>query len=236
MDDDVIEISFEELFGILLKNKFFIIFFAILGLLVSFLVTSFLIPKKYESSVKLYVYSPTAEQPSQELNALNHAQKVVLTYIQMLDARAFYDEIIDETGLNYTPEQMEKMIEVSALNNTEVFQAVVTTTSPEDSEAIARAVSNIAPGRIQNLHETAQLKIVDPAILAIEPSSPNLMLNLVIGLFLGLAVSFVIVFLKHILDVTIYNEEDISDRYGIPVLAAIPDFEEIASTNNTKKS
>ncbi len=229
--EDVTEISLEEIIKLLLKHKLLIISLSILGILISLAVTTLLIKEEYVSVSKLYVYTDTTnENISQELTALNYAQKVVNTYIEMISTRSFYEKIIEDTKLDYTVEDLTKKVEYESLNQTEVFSVNVTTNAPEDSEAIARSITKIAPDVIKSFQENASLKIVDPATLPSKPSSPNLKLNLAVGLLAGLMLAVFIVFLINLFDNTIKSEEELLERYKLPVLASIPDFKELSDT------
>ncbi|MDR2939031.1 MAG: hypothetical protein LBV08_01785 [Clostridiales bacterium] len=222
------EISLKSLFDLLVKNIIVIVLSGIAGLVLALVVTTLVIDKEYESNVKLYVYAPSGLQTSsQDVNALNYAQKIVNTYIQMLDARSFYGQILADTNLSYTEEQLMSMVTFSVLNSTEVFEATVVTTDPEESKLIADSITKIAPQTISALQENANLKIVDPAVLPLDESSPNLYLNLAVGLFFGVALAVAAIILKDMLDSTVKGEEDILTTYNIPLLASIPSFDEL---------
>jgi capsular exopolysaccharide synthesis family protein len=234
--DDTREISLSQLIGLMMKNKIPILLSCILGTLAAFAVTSIFMDEKYDSSVKLYVYTSTKEQQSssQDLNDLTYAQRVVNTYIQMLDTRLFYKEVLAAVNLPYDEDGLRGMITFSALNSTEVFQATVVSPSPEDSMAIAQAIADIAPLTIGNVKENALLKIVDPPALNIEPVSPNLRLNLAIGLGAGLAGAAMFILLKEMLDIKIKSSDSLYDRHKIYVLAEVGDISKEARSRNKK--
>ncbi|MDR3238851.1 MAG: polysaccharide biosynthesis tyrosine autokinase [Clostridiales bacterium] len=227
--DDTAEISLQQIIELLLKNKLFLFLSAVFGVLIAWGITSFVLKSEYESNVKLYVYAPVSEERtvSQDLNAVNYAQKVVNTYIQMLDTRSFFHKIDEEMSDGQTVQtQLTYEVNFSVLGTTEVFQAAVTADSPEDAFAVAQTISVIAPQIIQEIYETAHLKIVDPPVLNVTPVSPNLNLNLVVGLFAGLGAAALAVLLRDMLDIKIKNATELSDRYGVHVLAEVGDINE----------
>ena len=61
-----------------------------------------------------------------------------------------------------------------------------------------------------------------PATLPTAPSSPKTKLSLIAGLFAGLLVGIGAAFLFHALDPRVRREEQLRDRFGLPVLARIP--------------
>ncbi|MDR1066044.1 MAG: hypothetical protein LBL35_01230 [Clostridiales bacterium] len=230
--DEVSEISIEQLAALAFKNKWFIVLSAVLGLLAAFALSMFVFEKKYESSVKLYVYTPPSEQqsPSVDMNALNYAQKVVNTYIEMLSTRKFRNKIIEETQLDYGEEDLRKMIKFETLNQTEVFMVTVTSPKPEHSHDIANAINSLAPVTISEIEESARLKNVDEAVFDDAPVSPNFRINIIIGVIAGLGVSVLIVFFKDLFDNKIKNGEDVANKYGLNILAEIADISKLERT------
>jgi capsular exopolysaccharide synthesis family protein len=196
---------------------------AILGVLVSLIVTTFFLEDRYESYLKLYVYTPSiSDEPAvaRDMNAINLARRIVNTYIEMLNTRSFYQQISEDTGLQIQPAN----IKFSVMADTEVFQATVNSSAPEDAMAIAQSIASIAPNVIQDIYETASLKIIDPPRLNTAPVSPNLQMNLAIGLLAGLMIAGLFVFLRDLLDTKIKDADQLTQRYGVHILAEVGDI------------
>ncbi|MDR1001017.1 MAG: hypothetical protein LBL96_09525 [Clostridiales bacterium] len=208
------------------KNWMWVFFGAIFGLAAAFCVTNWAMQKKYVSTVKLYVYvsADDALRLSDEVSALTYAQRVVNTYIQMLKTYSFYERVQASTGLDYTTEELERMISFASLNGTEIFAATVTSTKPEDSQKIAEAIGEIAPGVISGIKETGQLKIVDFPRLNPKPISPNLKLNLLLGLVFGGFLSFMFLILRDLTSVRIQSAAELYEKHGLSVLAEVSDI------------
>lgn len=231
------EISLKQLINLIRKNILPIIVCAAIGLFGAFGISKFVIPKTYVSTVKLYVSTPQTNQSSAlDINSLNYAQKIVDTYIEMLQTNNFYQKIIDKANLNYTVEKVKSMVKFSTLKDTEVFQAQVSSNSPDEAKAVADQIATLAPDTISQLKDSASLKVVDSATLPDKASSPNVMLNSVIGFLLGMIFSVVIVLIRDILDVRVKNEDDIMEKYNIPILASIPAFNIRFSKGNHSKA
>jgi capsular exopolysaccharide synthesis family protein len=69
---------------------------------------------------------------------------------------------------------------------------------------------------------TNNISIIDRADPPLKPSSPNLLLNLAIALFGGLALALVLVFLREQLDDTVRTADDVERKLGLPTLGVIP--------------
>ncbi|MCL2335378.1 MAG: polysaccharide biosynthesis tyrosine autokinase [Endomicrobia bacterium] len=220
------EISLWQLFGLMLKNKFLLCFFAMLGAVAAFALTRYVLKNQYESSAKFYVYVPVAGQQSadQDLSAVNLAQKIVSTYVQMLDTLSFYHQINEDVKLSYTDLEMQELVTFSIMNSTEIFQVTVKTTSPDDSFKVAQAVTKIAPQVIQRIQETASLKIVDQPVMDSKPVSPSLKTNLAVGALAGLLIAALIVFIRDLMDTKIKSADDLYERYGLHILSEVGDI------------
>ena len=66
------------------------------------------------------------------------------------------------------------------------------------------------------------ITLVDRADIPREPSSPNLLLNLGLALFIGVAGAAAFVFLREYFDDTIRSPRDVETKLGLPLLGLIP--------------
>jgi capsular exopolysaccharide synthesis family protein len=69
---------------------------------------------------------------------------------------------------------------------------------------------------------TNNISIIDRADPPLEPSSPNLLLNLAIALLGGFALAMMLVFLREQLDDTVRTADDVERKLGLPTLGVIP--------------
>ena len=65
------------------------------------------------------------------------------------------------------------------------------------------------------------LTVVDPAIAALEPSSPRIVLNAILAGFVGLLIAIGIAFFLEYLDDTVKSGSDVEALVGVPTLGAI---------------
>jgi len=217
------EFSFKEILEILVKRFVLIAICTFVGLCIFFVNSRFFIKPTYVTSVQMYVNSNDTTY-SADLNELNYAQKVVTTYVNFLQTKVFYKQVIEESKLNYTQTQLKEMTNIKAINNTEIFEISVTATNPSDAYDLVCTMQKIAPVLINNIKETAQISVVDPPILPSEPSSPNILRNTLVGGMIGFVLSIVVSLLLELFNQKVKNEEDLSKRYLLPILGSIPDF------------
>ena len=233
---DEVVISLKGIWGILRKNLIFIIITCLLFSLAAFFVTKFFIEKKYTSKLSLYVDTTETDDskinPQYSLNMQTYAQRLVATYIRMLDTTSFYTAVSESLDEKYSPAELSSMISFKSDENTEIFDVYVTTTSPTESKLIGDAVGEVAPATIASLRSNANLKVCDPAQIPTGSSSPNTVRNVLIAFAVALVLSLAVSFIRYFADKKIKYDDEMSEILGIPILATIPNFDDYVNKKN----
>ena len=234
-----VEIDLLQLFRALWRNALIIILVAIIFGGLAFGGTYMFISPKYEASAMVYVNnsSVTLGNTSVSITSgeLSAAQTLVSTYIVILKSRTTLDEVIQESGIPYTVEQLEKMIDASAVQGTGIFRVTVESKSPTEAELIANTIARVLPDRISDIVDGSSVRVVDYAIVPAHRSSPSYTKNTAIGVLVGVVLVAGIICLREILttgeDVIIHTTDDLAELFAdIPVLAVVPDMR-----NSSKK-
>jgi len=221
-----IEYSLSEIFSILIKRAWIIVLCVVIATAGAFIVTKFVIDEKYTSSVSMYV-APNSNNVDvlASLSELNYAQEVVNTYIEILKTNSFMTSVAYASGLGYSQKDLAEMVEINAVNDTEIFMVTITTEDADHSLKLANTIAQMAPQKIIEIKDADAVRVVDPAVLPIEPSSPNVLKNTAIGLALGLMAGVMLAFLLEMLDKRVKSEDELVRRYNLPVLGSVPRFD-----------
>lgn len=226
--NEEIEIDIQRLFSILWDKLWLILVAAVTGALAMFLVTFFVITPKYESSAMFYVNNNSLSVGDASFSIsssdITASKSLVDSYIVILQTRETLNDVMDYSGVNYSYEDMKKMLSASAVNSTEIFEVVVTSPDPFEAERIATAIAYILPKRISSIIEGTSAKVVDAAVVAAKPSSPSYVVNTLTGFLLGFVMAVSLLILRELFDITIRSEEDITQICKHPILAAVPDM------------
>lgn len=221
------ELSFLDILSILLKRMWIILLSMVVGLTGALAISLFLIAPSYTSSSQMYVNPNQGELKQVDTyNELQYAQKLVNSYLIILQNSVFLDDVAKKSGLGYSVKQIRDMISLTSINNTEFFEVKITAPSPQDAYKLVAKITELAPDEIIRIKESDSVKIVSPATLPTAPSAPNVMINTVIGALIGLMFAAAIAVLVDVLDTRIKSEEDVSSHYTLPVLGSIPKYEE----------
>lgn len=197
--------------------------------------TAFFVTPLYKAEALMYVNSNNISVGSTKVSIsqaeLSAAQTLVDTYIVILNTRATLSEVIDQTKVNYSYEQLKKMISAQSVNSTEVFSITVTSPDPKEAEVLANAIAQILPQKIASIVEGSSARIVDYAVEPTEKASPSLRGNALLGFALGVILACGVVIIREMLDDVIHDSDYLIQTYDIPVLAVIPDLLSSQSAN-----
>lgn len=235
INDDAVEIDLVELFYYLRHKLVWLILAVILGGMTAGFISYYLVTPKYEATAKVYMVSASSDSLI-NLSDLNLGTSLSADYEEMLRIRPVYEKILEELELDYTYEDFMKLIDISTVGNTRVLQIAVETKDPEESKNIANLLAENAENYLPDLMETSEPNVAEYAILPEEPSSPNIMMNTVIGAIAALVLLCGSFTVKFVMDDTFKSADDIERIFGVMPLTVIPesDSRELKSKKHRK--
>lgn len=248
------EISLQDLLNIVLGRIRMIILLTVIFGAAGYCAAKFVMTPKYTSSIKIYVTGSNLENRDNEtglsVQEQQAAKNLAATCIVILDDVSVYEAISDKLLEDYAVDdlanyfsvresidpitgesklyiptgQIKKLINITAINNTEVLQVTCTTEVPKFSADICMYISELAPALITRTVRAGSVETVSEARVPSAPSGPNVKKFTALGAFAGMALAVFIAFILSLLDNTVSTGEDIKERFNIPVLAEIPDI------------
>lgn len=225
-EKDYMEIDLMRLLKALLHRAWAIVIAVIAGALIAFAYAALLITPLYKSKALLYVNNSSISLGSTSVSIstgeLSAAKSLVDTYTVILKTRTTLNAVIEKAGLEYTYEELYKMIEASSVNGTEIFQIVVTSPDPKEAEVIANTVASVLPEKISNIVDGSSVKIVDYAVVPSRKDSPSVTKYTMIGAVLGFILAAGVIVVMELMDNLVKDEEYLLQTYKLPVLAAVP--------------
>ena len=230
-----LEIDLLRMAQVLWKKAVGIVIAGVLAAAAALGYTAFFVTPLYKAEALMYVNSNNISVGSTKVSIsqaeLSAAQTLVDTYIVILNTRATLSEVIAQTKVNYTYEQLKKMISAQSVNSTEVFSITVTSPDPKEAEVLANAIAQILPQKIASIVEGSSARIVDYAVEPSEKASPSLRGNMLLGFVIGVIGACAVVVIRELMDDLIHDSDYLIQTYDIPVLAVIPDLLSSQSAN-----
>lgn len=220
------EIDLQKLLMTYLSKWWLIVLCTAAAALIALCVTCWFITPQYKASVTVYVNNARSDQQVEYITSSNlaTAQRLVSTYINMIESDTVLEKVANASGVNITADQIRTIMSASQVDDTELFNVFITHKDPALAAQIANAVAKVAPGEIERFVEGSSTKIIDYAKVPEEPSSPSLLKNTVLGALMGVVAALLYLSLRFLMDVRIKDEEDLAALFALPVLAQIPAF------------
>lgn len=185
----------------------------------------------YRSSAMLYVNNNAVSLGSAKLSITSGDIKAVNnlmeTYSVILTSRNTLNEIIEETGIPFTYEELKEMIKTETVGDTAIFRITVTTADPELSAHLCNSIMEVLPKKIMTVIEGASAQIVDYAVTGEPVVNGNPVKTAAIGALIGIVLSSGIIIFLSLIDTKIRNEEYLLETFrDLPILTSIPDLNE----------
>lgn len=218
------EIDLIEVFFALLNQWKALALAAIIGgLLMVAYHTLFVIPT-FQAATEMYITNNDSVISLQDLqigSALTEDYKSIIT------SRAVLNRVIDDLQLNTDYKGLRRLIEVENPSGTHILRTRVTTTDAELSRNIANSLLNESIDRIYQVVGTSAPTIIDYSESeAVEEVTPSMLRFAVIGAFVGMLLVMVFVVIRMLMDSTIKSDDDVEKYLKLPVLAAVPYYDE----------
>ena len=216
------EIDLGELFSYFVQRIYIIIIAVLVCLICGITYTVFLKEPLYKSDVNVIVVSKEKETSSALQSEISANQKLAATYRELVESRRILKEVIKNLELKYSVRELQEMISVENVNETEIIRITVNSKSAMEAKMIANETAEIFEKEIVDIYNLENVSIIDKAELASSPYNVNLIKDSVIYFALGLVLSCGIIFVIYYFDNTIKSVEQIEKHLGIPVIGTVP--------------
>ena len=219
-------VSLQEIALVLKKRVLLIFSMMILGVVVLAGMTFFLITPKYGTDTQLVVQSNQETLTNANLQSdLTGNVMMVNTYKDLIKSDVVLDQVslqlAKENGIQYTSNELNKMISVTQSQNSQMFSIRVISINAKEAMEIANKTAMIFKEKAVEILKVDKVSIISPAKLQTTPVSPNKKLNLLIGAVIGLILGVMIVFLLEFLDKTVKDTKFIENELELPILGEI---------------
>ena len=217
------EINIKDFFNYL--KKYILI---ICGVVVIFVIGVF----TYDKSIKKPLYTTyttiilTKSNEAQTSTTITQNdillnQKLVETYTKIIKSKLVLDQVISETGITYTAEELGQNVAVEAYENTEMLKISVTDSDPELSASIANSIAQVFSGEVAKIYQMNNISVIDIAQVPEEVSNDTLTRDFFIALFISIFGSIGVIFIIYYFDDSIKLTDDLEEEIGMPVIAKV---------------
>lgn len=160
-------------------------------------------------------------------------QNLIPTYSRILQSEKISKHVIDKFDINMSTKSIEKMLEVTIGEDSQVVYLKVNHADPYMAKNIANAIIQVAPTVMMEVVEAGSVNVLDYAVLPTQPESPKTVQYMVISALLGIMLAAVIIIILNFVVMKVKNSEDIENKIGEMVLGEIPHS---TATNDPEKN
>ena len=182
----------------------------------------------YSASAQVFVSTETSGSASDLAQGNTFTQQRVLTYSNLVQTPIVLLPVISSLKLDMNADQLATMVSATAPTSTTLITITVNGTDPVQATEIANATSQSLTNVVQNIEatdangtSTVKLTRVKQADVPQKPISPNVPVNIALGLLVGLALGVGIAVLRETLDNRVRTEPDVEKISDKPVVGGI---------------
>ncbi len=231
-------ISLKELYETLRKRIWLIISITVLATLISGIISYFVITPIYSASTQLLVNQEKTDQPIYNSTEIQTNLQLINTYNVIMKSPAILDLVKRDLDLKMSVDQLNSKITVGSEKDSQVVSVTVQDADPYVARDIANSVATTFQNKISDIMKVDNVSILAKADVKANqaPIKPNKLLNMAIALVVGLMIGVGISFLLEYLDNTLKTEQDIEKLLELPVLGSISTMDsEKKKVKNTKQ-
>lgn len=221
-------ISLKELMQTLRKRLSLIVIITMIAVVISGIVSYFVLTPIYQTSTQLLVNQSKDENTLYNYNEVQTNLQLINTYNDIIKSPVILDKVISELHLKLTVEELNGKISVSSETNSQVVKISVEDEDPYKSAKIANKIADVFQSNIASIMKVDNVTVLAKAkvVEKLSPVKPKPVLNIAIALVVGLMAGVGLAFLLEYLDNTIKTEQDIEKLLGLPVLGVITTIDE----------
>lgn len=220
------EISLASITSIILHRIWIVILVAVLCASLAFSYCAFIATPVYSARTSILVTNGgilTEDTDSISTNDLSASIYMMNTCVDILKSQPIYKSLEEALGGKYSYKELKSGFSISKRDDENLFIDITfKSTNKEEAIQIVNTFTQLCPQSMAI--EAIIVKEMDMADSASKIFPQTLSSTAIFGI-LGAVISCVIIILVATLDQTIKDEEDFVENFDIPVLGAVPDFD-----------
>lgn len=191
--------------------------------------------KVYEASITVVVGQN--QGLAENLNLTTALQQVANSMSRMITSKTVAEKVVADLNLDESPEAVLGRISAQPIQQTQLIEVTVTDTDPRQAAEIANGVGNAFAeliGRTESSRSGLTAQVWQAASVPTDPVKPtpgrNAILAIMLGIILGVALSFVL----DRLDTRWRSSDDVEETLGLPIIGVIPQMTNETLSDNPR--
>lgn len=186
-------------------------------------------PAEYTANLRLYVSAQSVDTTQSAFQGAQLSQERVTSYVELVSSTRVSEEVARRLRRPETPADLAKQITASSKLDSVIIDVFVTGTSPQDTAAIANTIGEVFPQLVEELERPSSptgvspviVRVVQPAVAPVEPSSPGLPVIVGMAICVGFALGVGLAFARNALDTSIKDIDQLGTVANSPNLGIV---------------
>ncbi|WP_195695118.1 YveK family protein [Priestia megaterium] len=231
-------ISLRELFAVLRKRLWLIVLITIIAATVSGVISFFVLTPVYQSKTQILVNQAKSDEQLYNTQAVQTNIQLINTYNDIITSPAILDKVIKELKLDESAQSLKGQIQVTSAEYSQVAQIAVQDTNAKRATDIANTTAAVFQKEVPKIMNVDNVSVLSKATVgeSASPIKPQPLMNIAIALVVGLMVGIGLSFLLEYLDNTLKTEQDIENILGLPVIGVVTNIKDVPKPTNVSRS
>lgn len=217
-------IDLKEYFQIIRKRAWLIAIITAVAMIISGIISFFVLKPVYESSTTLIVNAEQSKATNNMITGdqLNVTQKLTLTYGEIIKSKSVLNKVLEKLDLNMTYDEIANIVKVEPVKDTQIISITVSNTNPKLAQRIANTIPSVFTKEAKRITNANSVEVIDKARTPEKPVKPNKIMNIAIAGVLGVMIGLFITFILEYMDRKMKTPQDIEKYLNLPTLGVIP--------------
>ena len=226
-----LEINILPLLKEIVKKLWLIVLVGIIAGGGAFVGAKLLVKPTYRSGFTAYVNNKQGKQNTDYLtnSDVAAAKQLVLTYQSIIKSNSILTAAAESIGVNKSYESLALRVSTEVKDETEIISVYVEDKDPQFAYDYAQAISKTAPTYMSQIVDGSSMKIIDHPEYSEKRFKPSYSRYAIIGFLIGALIVIIFVIIRYFMDDTVKTEEEIENKFALPILGVIPDVTKASS-------
>ena len=220
-------ISITDILKICLKKWKIVAIITILCAFGAYLISSFMMAPMYKSVGQINTKNTrfaTEEIDDVTIGAINAAEKLGATFIEMLKNDTFLSKVKNMGNFSLSTGEIRSMLVFEQPDDTGIINIRVNAEDPKLAYMLVQEILRHAPSYLEGEMQGTTVDILQEARFETAPYAPNTARNIILGLLLGLVLGVVGAMCLEFFNKKIETADEIEEIFNIPILGEIPNL------------
>lgn len=231
--DNEIEIDLKDLLLEILAYWKWILFTFVMGAVIAYSISRFLMVPQYESTAALYVLSKSTSITS--LADIQTGTSLTNDYMVVVEGRPVLEQVIANLELDETYRSLKEKVTLNNPTNSRILEITVRDENPTMAKKIADEIATVGSNYISMKLDQDEPTIIQWGYADGAAVSPNTVKNTAVGAMLGMFLAVAVIVISYLFNDTIVVAEDVEKKLGLNILGTLP-LEESEYDGETKKA